>query len=226
MGVCCTNDDQFIDPSGGSPYPDNTYPLNPDIPEEMPLNELPTFQDPLQPVNWPPPLPTHPPVVQWPPPIPTRPTYPPGPGKPTPPPPIYPPGIKPTTKPPYKPPSTKPPYKPPATQRPPWVKPTTRPPMTRPPMTRPPMTRPPMTRPTTRPTTKPPLTYPTTESEVEDINYSDCGIKNGKQDQERIVGGKNTDPGEWPWMVMSVLLEIHVEPRVSIARHSDEVENM
>ncbi|XP_015180998.1 PREDICTED: proclotting enzyme-like [Polistes dominula] len=32
------------------------------------------------------------------------------------------------------------------------------------------------------------------------IDSSQCGAKNGNQDQERIIGGKDADPDEWPWI--------------------------
>ncbi|KAG5674711.1 hypothetical protein PVAND_004663 [Polypedilum vanderplanki] len=31
---------------------------------------------------------------------------------------------------------------------------------------------------------------------------SNCGIKNGNEDQNRIVGGQNADPQEWPWIAV------------------------
>ncbi|XP_046686993.1 LOW QUALITY PROTEIN: chymotrypsinogen A-like [Homalodisca vitripennis] len=55
--------------------------------------------------------------------------------------------------------------------------------------------------------TKPPM-YPTqptlptapTPAQPSPVFDNSCGAKNGYQDQERIVGGQNADPNEWPWI--------------------------
>lgn len=47
---------------------------------------------------------------------------------------------------------------------------------------------------TMKPTTPPPAV----QSDIGEY----CGAKNGNQDQERIVGGQNASPNEWPWIAV------------------------
>uniref|UniRef100_A0A1B6D1R4 Phenoloxidase-activating factor 2 n=1 Tax=Clastoptera arizonana TaxID=38151 RepID=A0A1B6D1R4_9HEMI len=196
-------------PPSNWPPPLPTHPPSPGYPglEESTTTKKPKPVKPptnKPPSNWPPPLPTHPPSPEYP-------------------------GLeestttsttqKPTTtkKPkPVKPPTNKPPsnWPPPLPTHPPspppqpWPPsvqpPAPKPPTPKPPTSKPPTPKPPVSKPSKPPTPKPPVpvsTQPTTEgNEIPDISDASCGAKNGFQDQERIVGGQNADPGEWPWI--------------------------
>lgn len=120
-------------------------------------------------------LPQYPIISNWPPPLPTHPpdhTIPPLPTHPPSPSPIHPIYTVPTSKPTKA--TTSKPSRP--TYRPTY--PTYKPP----------------SKPTTKPTIK-----PTTQASPPFAGAS-CGAKNGYQEQERIVGGHNAEPEEWPWI--------------------------
>lgn len=184
FGVCCTNSSPLKPPAASPPEIEEA--------EDGSVNP----GGGSIPPNWPPPIPTHPPDHT----IPPLPTHPPSPG--------YPAVTEPTSTTTKKPFTTKKP-KPKPTKPP---KPTTPPPNWPPPLpTHPPVSQP--WPPTMAPAPKPPKpskppTYPTLPTTTEAVqtpaamvDTGSCGAKNGYQDQERIVGGQNSDPNEWPWVV-------------------------
>ncbi|XP_055713666.1 proclotting enzyme [Phlebotomus papatasi] len=184
FGVCCTNP-ITLPPSTTPSEEEAEKPETSEKPNEEEMvteTQKPEVQKPdanKSPSVWPPPIPTHPPDH-------TPATHPPwvtGIGHPIAGIPIAVPVAPGTTKPTTKRPgiATTWPTRPPVFQWPPTTTPAPILP----------------TRPSTT-TTSPQIPPQVPPSGIN----ANCGVKNGYQDSERIVGGHNADPNEWPWIAV------------------------